>query len=335
MSATDFRASDIYPPGFHGHVRKGSGATGSQMSAAPKKPSDISRERASTRVGVRVPDSLLADLDARAAQAGMNRSDFIRTLIALPLDIKIGTRGSAADGHEVQAITDSDLLGIRDELDEIAGLYARCAKSLTLINRKFASRSTMPDDVRVGLADSLELLMKRIATIKTHVQGIESSLDALARKPTARLASDGRQVAVFTPAVVTPRINKNERQDESPAAVNPEPAAGGRGVPTRLVQRGDARIFRSEIPSESQPEFTRRRVPPTGRAQRHAAESASRKRYDGYGRIDNSLGSEPEDGVEDLIADSSTGDLDAIMNAKNEEARLCRDERDRQRRFGY
>ena len=330
LSATSSKASDIYPadstvvsPGLPTVSR----SSEIRLSAASKKVSDKPREIASTRVGIRVPDALLADLDARSTHAGMSRSDFIRALIALPLDLEIGTGRAGTDGHEVQVITDSTLIDIRGELDQIAGLYDRCAKSLTIINRRFTSRATLPEDVRAELTGTLDLLMKRITLIKNHVQGIESSLDALDRKPTVRLDASGKPLNIFKPRAEVPRANNNKQPVTESQVSNPSRAEAA----TDQISRTENLTHRSErsvAPSELRPEFSTRHRPPADRNSRRAEAERSRKYRSEYECSSTPLDDQPEFDEADFIATHQAGDLDAIMSAKTTEAELYLEEQE-------
>lgn len=183
---------------------------------------------ATKRVTVRLPTDDLTALDARADALNASRSDYLRTLIALPVALDLssirratpGTEsltrplgpnlallqsGSQTESLQLQAITDSMLEAISNEVRAIGVNYNQAVRALNRIIKKYGSHRALSKDERVEITELYERLSKQNKAIYERLKALASDIESLSAKPSVNLTAIG--LSQFEAPV-----NKNESE---------------------------------------------------------------------------------------------------------------------------
>lgn len=177
--------------------------------------SDISiTQPATKRITVRLPTADLIALDARAETLNASRSDYLRTLIALPVTLDLTSIRRAAPGTEsltrplgpdlaltqpasqmnslaVQAITDSVLESISNEVRAIGVNYNQAVRALNRFLKKYGNHRNLSQDERNEIAELYDRLAKQNKSIYERLKSLAEDVEALSAKPTVNLTAIG------------------------------------------------------------------------------------------------------------------------------------------------
>ena len=166
----------------------------SAISPTPNAAQPVTR-----RITVRLPTADLTALDARADALNASRSDYLRTLVALPVTLDLTSIRHATPGSEsltrplgpglalalsgnqteslaIQAITDSMLESISNEVRAIGVNYNHRALS---------------QDERTEIVELYERLSKQNKAIYERLKTLASDVEALSAKPSVNLTAIG------------------------------------------------------------------------------------------------------------------------------------------------
>lgn len=169
---------------------------------------------ATRRITVRLPTADLTALDARAGALNASRSDYLRTLVALPVTLDLTSIRRATPGTEsltrplgpdlaltqpsgqteslaIQAITDSMLEYISNEVRAIGVNYNQAVRALNRIIKKYGSHRALSQDERVEIAELYERLAKQNKTIYERLKALASDVESLSAKPSVNLTVIG------------------------------------------------------------------------------------------------------------------------------------------------
>lgn len=176
-------------------------------------PPDASQP-ATRRITVRLPTADLTALDARADALNASRSDYLRTLVALPVTLDLTSIRRATPGTEsltrplgpdlaltqsdgqteslaVQAITDSMLESISNEVRAIGVNYNQAVRALNRIIKKYGSHRALSQDERVEITGLYERLSKQNKAIYERLKALASDVESLSGKPSVNLTAVG------------------------------------------------------------------------------------------------------------------------------------------------
>ena len=185
-------------------------------------PSDLSdilpppnaSQPATRRVTVRLPTADLTALDTRADALNASRSDYLRTLVALPVALDLSSIRHATPGTEsltrplgpdlaltqsadqtdslaVQAITDSMLESISSEVRAIGVNYNQAVRALNRIIKKYGAHRALSQDERTEIVELYERLAKQNKAIYERLKTLASDVEALSAKPSVNLTAIG------------------------------------------------------------------------------------------------------------------------------------------------
>lgn len=169
---------------------------------------------ATRRITVRLPAADLTALDARADALNASRSDYLRTLVALPVTLDLTSIRRATPGTEsltrplgpdlaliqpsgqteslaVQAITDSMLESISNEVRAIGVNYNQAVRALNRIIKKYGSHRALSQDERTEITELYERLSKQNKAIYERLKALASNVEALSGKPSVNLTVVG------------------------------------------------------------------------------------------------------------------------------------------------
>ena len=169
---------------------------------------------ATKRVTVRLPTADLTALDARADALNASRSDYLRTLVALPVTLDLTSIRHATPGTEsltrplgpdlaltqpsgqteslaVQAITDSMLESISNEVRAIGVNYNQAVRALNRIIKKYGNHRALSQDERTEIAELYERLAKQNKTIYERLKALAADVELLSAKPSVNLTVMG------------------------------------------------------------------------------------------------------------------------------------------------
>lgn len=169
---------------------------------------------ATKRVTVRLPTADLTELDARAVALNASRSDYFRTLIALPVTLDLTSIRHATPGTEsitrplgpnlaltrpvsqteslaVQAITDSMLESISNEVRAIGVNYNQAVRALNRIIKKYGNHRALSQDERTEIVELYERLSKQNKAIYERLKTIASDVETLSETPSVNLTAIG------------------------------------------------------------------------------------------------------------------------------------------------
>lgn len=171
-------------------------------------------QSATRRITVRLPTADLTALDARADALNASRSDYLRTLIALPVTLGLSSIRHATPGTEsltrplgpdlalmqsdsqtnslaVQAITDSMLESISSEVRAIGVNYNQAVRALNRIIKKYGTHRALSQDERTEIVELYERLAKQNKAIYERLKALASDVEALSAKPSVNLTAIG------------------------------------------------------------------------------------------------------------------------------------------------
>lgn len=169
---------------------------------------------ATRRVTVRLPTADLTALDARADALNASRSDYLRTLIALPVtldlssirhatpgtesltrplgpDLALALSGNQTESLAIQAITDSMLESISNEVRAIGVNYNQAVRALNRIIKKYGNHRALSQDERTEIVELYERLSKQNKAIYERLKTLASDVEALSAKPSVKLTAIG------------------------------------------------------------------------------------------------------------------------------------------------
>lgn len=176
-------------------------------------PSNASQP-ATRRITVRLPTADLTALDARTDVLNASRSDYLRTLIALPVTLDLTSIRHATPGTEsitrplgpnlaltrpvsqtesltVQAITDSMLEYISNEVRAIGVNYNQAVRALNRIIKKYGNHRALSQDERTEIVELYERLSKQNKAIYERLKTIASDVETLSETPSVNLTAIG------------------------------------------------------------------------------------------------------------------------------------------------
>lgn len=169
---------------------------------------------ATRRITVRLPTADLTALDARADALNASRSDYLRTLIALPVTLGLTSIRRATPGTEsltrslgpdlaltqsdsqtnslaVQAITDSMLESISSEVRAIGVNYNQAVRALNRIIKKYGNHRALSQDERTEIVGLYERLSKQNKAIYERLKSLAADVESLSDKPSVNLTAIG------------------------------------------------------------------------------------------------------------------------------------------------
>lgn len=173
-----------------------------------------SSQSATRRITVRLPTADLTALDARADALNASRSDYLRTLIALPVALDLTSIRRATPGTEsltrplgpdlaltrpvsqteslaVQAITDSMLESISNEVRAIGVNYNQAVRALNRIIKKYGNHRALSQEERTEIAELYERLSKQNKAIYERLKTLAADVESLSDKPSVNLTAIG------------------------------------------------------------------------------------------------------------------------------------------------
>lgn len=177
-------------------------------------PPPNSSQSATRRITVRLPTADLTSLDARADALNASRSDYLRTLIALPVALDLTSIRRATPGTEsltrplgpdlaltrpvsqtenlaLQAITDSMLESISNEVRAIGVNYNQAVRALNRIIKKYGNHRALSQDERTEIVELYERLSKQNKAIYERLKTLAADVEALSDKPSVNLTAIG------------------------------------------------------------------------------------------------------------------------------------------------
>lgn len=169
---------------------------------------------ATRRITVRLPAADLTVLDARADALNASRSDYLRTLVALPVtldltsirhatpgsesltrplgpDLALALSGNQTESLAIQAITDSMLESISNEVRAIGVNYNQAVRALNRIIKKYGNHRALSQDERTEIVELYERLSKQNKAIYERLKTLASDVEALSAKPSVNLTAIG------------------------------------------------------------------------------------------------------------------------------------------------
>ena len=177
-------------------------------------PPPNSSQSATRRITVRLPPADLTALDARADALNASRSDYLRTLIALPVALDLTSIRRATPGTEsltrplgpdlaltrpvsqtenlaLQAITDSMLESISNEVRAIGVNYNQAVRALNRIIKKYGNHRAFSQDERTEIVELYERLSKQNKAIYERLKTLASDVETLSETPSVNLTAIG------------------------------------------------------------------------------------------------------------------------------------------------
>lgn len=169
---------------------------------------------ATRRVTVRLPTADLTALDARADALNASRSDYLRTLIALPVtldlssirhatpgtesltrplgpDLTLTQSAEQTDSLEIQTITDSALESISNEVRAIGVNYNQAVRALNRILKKYGNHRALSQEERTEIIELYERLSKQNKAIYERLKALADQVEALSKTPSVNLTAIG------------------------------------------------------------------------------------------------------------------------------------------------
>lgn len=169
---------------------------------------------ATRRITVRLPTADLTALDARADALNASRSDYLRTLVALPVtleltsirratpgtesltcplgpDLALTLSGNQTESMTIQAITDSMLESISNEIRAIGVNYNQAVRALNRILKKYGNHRALSQDERVEITELYERLSKQNKAIYERLKTLAADVESLSGKPSVNLTAIG------------------------------------------------------------------------------------------------------------------------------------------------
>lgn len=147
-------------------------------------------------VTLRLPEEALSNLDERAAEAGVSRSDYLRALCAIPFGTDDGFNrdelqtktGKTGDNIE----TDDGLADLRDDIGSIADDYKKTVEYLDQMTIRFARNKYIGAGERNELIEMVNDLTRQNERIWDCLFEIGRELDAIADRPSMVLSAEAR-----------------------------------------------------------------------------------------------------------------------------------------------
>lgn len=181
----------------------------SDISPAPNAP-----QPATKRVTVRLPTADLTALDARADALDASRSDYLRTLIALPVALDLTSIRHATPGTEsltrplgpdlallqsdsqteslaIQAITDSMLESISNEVRAIGVNYNQAVRAINRFLKKYGNHRNLSQEERNEIGELYARLSKQNKAIYERLKTLAADVESLSAKPSVNLTVIG------------------------------------------------------------------------------------------------------------------------------------------------
>lgn len=169
-------------------------------------------QSATRRITVRLPTADLTALDARADALNASRSEYLRTLIALPVKLDLSSIRRATPGVEsltrplgpelalkhtdsqtnsltVQAITDSALESISNEVRSIGVNYNQSVRALNRILKKYGNHRSLSQDERIEIIELYERLSKQNKAIYERLKTLADQVESLSEFPSVNLTA--------------------------------------------------------------------------------------------------------------------------------------------------
>lgn len=169
---------------------------------------------ATRRITVRLPTADLTALDARADALNASRSDYLRTLIALPVtldlssirhatpgtesltrplgpDLTLTQSADQTDSLEIQTITDSALESISNEVRAIGVNYNQAVRALNRILKKYGNHRALSQEERTEIIELYERLSKQNKAIYERLKALADQVEALSETPSVNLTAIG------------------------------------------------------------------------------------------------------------------------------------------------
>lgn len=169
---------------------------------------------ATRRVTVRLPTADLTALDAAADALNASRSDYLRTLIALPVtldlssirhatpgtesltrplgpDLTLTQSAEQTDSLEIQTITDSALESISNEVRAIGVNYNQAVRALNRILKKYGNHRALSQEERTEIIELYERLSKQNKAIYERLKALADQVEALSKTPSVNLTAIG------------------------------------------------------------------------------------------------------------------------------------------------
>lgn len=189
----------------------------SETSDAPLSdilPDEFAPQPATSRITVRLPTADLTALDARAEALNASRSDILRTLIALPIALDLSAIRHATPGMEsltrplgpdlalvqsdsqtesllVQAITDSMLESISNEVRAIGVNYNQSVRALNRFLKKYGNHRALSQEERREITELYERITKQNKAIYDRLKSLAAEVEALSENPSVNLTAVG------------------------------------------------------------------------------------------------------------------------------------------------
>lgn len=190
-----------------------------ENTAEPLDEPPAASQPAVRRLTVRFPAADLDALEERAERLGTSRSDLIRTLVALPIDIDLTDIRRVTPGTEtlsrplssevvltaqtgqtksltVQAITDQGLRSIAAEVRSIGVNYNQSVRALNRILRKYGNHRAISQEERNEIVGLYEKISKQNRTIYGRLKEIAEAVDALAESPSVTMTAKAREAHI-------------------------------------------------------------------------------------------------------------------------------------------
>ena len=221
----------------------------SEMSDAPLSdilPDELAPQPATRRITVRLPTADLTALDARAEALNASRSDLLRTLIALPVTLDLSAIRHATPGMEsltrplgpdlalvqsdsqtesllVQAITDSMLESISNEVRAIGVNYNQSVRALNRFLKKYGNHRALSQEERHEITELYERISKQNKTIYERLKSLASEVETLSENPSVNLTAVGLS-RFETPINKTSELPRRRVRGKKHGSTRPEAA---------------------------------------------------------------------------------------------------------------
>lgn len=202
------------PPPMPPQVQSGQSHETPPASLSDILPPPNAAQPATSRITVRLPTSDLTALDARADALNASRSDYLRTLVALPVTLDLTSIRHVTHGTEsltsplspdlalilssnrtesmaIQAITDSMLESISNEVRAIGVNYNQAVRALNRIIKKYGNHRALSQDERTEIVELYERLSKQNKAIYERLKAIAADVESLTETPSVNLTAIG------------------------------------------------------------------------------------------------------------------------------------------------
>ena len=164
-------------------------------------PPPSASQPAARRITVRLPTADLIALDARSDALNASRSDYLRTLVALPVTLDLTSIRRVTPGTEsltrplgpdlALMQSDSMLESISSEVRAIGVNYNQAVRALNRIIKKYGTHRALSQDERTEIVELYERLAKQNKAIYERLKALASDVEALSAKPSVNLTAIG------------------------------------------------------------------------------------------------------------------------------------------------